>query len=258
MTTINNLAACLYTSKRPDFVSDNYGFIPTVPLISMIQDKGWELVKVKTRKAKDPNKQVYAKHQLIFENQAYKDGEVAARIYITNSHDRSSAFTFNLGFLRFVCDNGLIVGDAIGTQFKVYHSGRDLAAQVNDRLLEALNAVPRLMAMRQALSTYELSTSQETAIVTEVTQAVSKIRGFDIDSSSLTIVRREQDAPSNAWTLLNILQENSLNKLRGITTTSNGDRRLVKARSVKSLDVDYKLNTTIFPIVLKHCEGLNA
>lgn len=247
---MNKLTQSIMQDQRPTFVSENYGFIPTKPIIEMLQAQGWELVETKERKALKPERVGFTKHRLVFEHPTLgRDSDSRPRVYITNSHDRTSAFTLNVGFFRFVCDNGLIIGDALGTQFKVYHSGRDLNDSLQMQIAKTLLAVPQAIALRDSMRAQYLPMSKQFEFAAVLSGIVSKIRGFEVSPMDLLTQNRTEDEAPDAWTVFNRIQENALGKLVGqrVELTPQGERRaMVYSRKIKSIETDTKLNTALF------------
>jgi hypothetical protein len=235
---------------RPGFVSDNYGFIKTAPIVQRIEQYGWKLVSTQIAKARKDEKKGFERHKLIFEHPTLGlDADSRPRLYLLNSHDRSKAFQFNLGFLRFVCENGIMAGEAIGAQFKVYHTGKKIEEQIGSQLISALNSVPKLLQLREQMRRRKLSHAEITALSYRIKQLTAKVRGLEqIDGETFNVVRRPEDEGTDAWTVFNALQESAI---RGNFEALRLDRKTgthtrIKAKSIKAIDADAKLNKVIF------------
>lgn len=241
-------------TTRPNFVSDNYGFVQTQPIVEMLAEHGWTLEKTAFARVKRAEKNGFQKHQLVFARrdamlQAARDGEYP-RMLLTNSHDRTSGLSFNFGWFRMACENGLIVGSALMSSFKVYHIGHDLETKVRTAIEAALLRFPEVEQTRQLMKQTVLTSEQIAELTVNTNKAVSELRGFDIQSPLYNVQRRE-DTDFSLWTVFNVLQEQSLSALTGSQTSVDpvsGEIRIkqYRARKVKSITVDQKINQAVF------------
>lgn len=245
-------------SMRPSFVSENYGFVQTQPLVELIENTGWKLESTKVARVYKKERQGMQKHQLTFRHPNYaSDIESVPQLILRNSHDRTSALEFHLGIFRFACSNGLIIGDSLLSSFKVYHTGKDLESKVKKVLIETLGNVPKVLETRQLMKQKGLSNQEYSDFLNSAKELVQDIRGFEsIDSSWLERIRRQEDTSQDLWTVFNRTQENALGSLTGIEVAVNdrGEqvRRMKRGRSVKSLDMDLKLNKGLFNIAMNY------
>lgn len=245
---------CINQTTRPSFVSHNYGFIKTEPIIKTIQEYGWQLVSTKVARARKDERKGFEKHKLIFEHPTLGlDNDSRPRLYLLNSHDRSSAFCFNLGFFRFVCENGIMIGDAIGNQFKVYHTGRNIEEQIGFQLVAAIASVPKLLDIRERLRERKLTDSETLELASRLIAITEKQRGLVEGSMVVPGPQRVEDVQPDAWTVFNVLQEYAI---RGNFSAYTIDiktqqHRKIKARSIKAIDADTRLNKALFDETVK-------
>jgi hypothetical protein len=249
-------SACIAQQIRPDFVSENYGFVRTNQALTMLADHGWQPQQVQLQGVRNTNKQGYQKHKIVLTNAELlrQDSDSVPTITLINSHDRTSAFSFSVGFFRFICENGLLIGESLGAAFKVYHSGRELETNIYQQLVAALDNVPNALELREQLRSIQLDNWSQLQLAETLTRKAGEIRGIEIDRASVFQIRRSEDKSLDAWTQFNVLQENLTGALTGQVTTIdlNGEiRRKIKARSVKSIDSNTKLNKALFDEALK-------
>ena len=239
---------------RPNFVSENYGFVQTQPLIELVSSYGWQVDKITLPKVRKASREGFQKHQIAFRPNNWgmlleRDGEYP-RILLTNSHDRTSALSFNFGWYRFACDNGLMVGSAFLSAFKVYHSGQHLEVKAREAIEAALTRFPEVEQCRQLMRSTLLNADDIAELTINVNKAVSEIRDFSIQTP-LYNIQRKADTSRDLWTVFNVLQEQSLGAQTGTKTeidvTSGEIRsRQLRARKVKSLALDQKINKAVF------------
>lgn len=240
---------------RPDFVSEKYGFVRTVDALNMMADHGWTASSVQLQKARNIDRTPFVKHKITLINTELRgnDQDSVPTITLINSHDRSSAFSFNIGFFRFICENGLMVGESLGAAFKVFHSGRDLETNVYRQLVAAVDAVPKALEIREKLRSTQLDNLTHLQLAETLVQTAEQVRGIKIDRASVFLTRRLEDQALDAWTQFNVMQENLTGALTGekVEVTPQGEiRRKIRARSVKAIDANTKLNKALFDSAL--------
>jgi hypothetical protein len=254
--TNNNIMQSIVNITRPDFVSDNYAFIPTMPIVESIEARGWQVVDARAAKKRQGNTQ-FGNHQLTFRSPEYvSDGDSVPQLILRNSHDRSTALEFHLGFFRFACSNGIIVGESLLGSFKVYHSG-NIQEKVASTIDKILTQAPEVIKTRDTMKARKMDYFDAVTLAEDCLQDIQAIRKLQVDPSKLLGIQRNEDTLGDLWTYFNIIQENALGALTGIRTTTNKEtgqvqRKVVGARKVKSLDIDTRLNKALFDRALRY------
>jgi len=253
-TVINGGLTSVMQTHRPAFVSQNYAFIQTAPLIRLVQEYGWKLRSCKTPRVKKAGREGFQKHYLEFvpnnvDTLLARDGETP-RIVLINSHDRTSALSFNFGWFRMACENGLYVGDSFLSSFKVYHTGKGLEEKCREAMSEALRRFPEVESVRQRMKQIVLTSDQISQLTILTNRAVCGVRNLNSIESPLYNIQRQADVGRDLWTVYNVLQEQSLSAINGsvVELDANGviRSRKKKARKVKSLQLDQKINKAVF------------
>ena len=124
---INTIPA-VFGSPSENSVSKRYEAIPTAKIVDLMGDLGWKPVagnQIKPRRKSLSNPDT-VKHAVVFQQYEAKENEngVTGQIVLVNSHDSLSSYRLHYGLYRFVCANGLMVGDEFA-QAKIRHMGKD-------------------------------------------------------------------------------------------------------------------------------------
>jgi hypothetical protein len=193
--------------------SSRYTVVPTGELVKKLNDAGFSLVNIRNRKARKNDG--YQAHQLVFEHKdiklAYDDlnREMRPQIYISNSYDGTTRFMIGGGFIRFVCENGLIAGD-IFASMRQKHIGIDTD--------DVMNILDHLIYMFQGPMTQYVSFLKSTEI-SDVQRLELARRALELrfanekrfvggEYDKLLTVRRPEDSENTLWNVLNRIQEN--------------------------------------------------
>ena len=110
--------------------SDKYAYIPTVEMIEGLRKEGFQPFFVAQSRTRHEDRREYTKHMLRLRHTSTIPSAEAQEVVLINSHDGTSAYQMTAGVLRFVCMNGLILGDNIES-IKVPHKG-----DVKDQVIE--------------------------------------------------------------------------------------------------------------------------
>jgi hypothetical protein len=148
-----------------------------------------------------------------------------------------------------------MIGDAIGTQFKVYHTGRKTEEGVLTQFREALNAVPKALELRARMRETQLNQFEQIRIEQALRDVVQYERGLIIDAGEMIRpVRREEYGVTDLWTLFNTAQERAIQgRFLGtrVNTLTGEMRRISKAKSIKSIVADASLNKKLFDVAVQ-------
>jgi len=171
--------------------------------------------------------------------------DVKMQLIVTNSFDGSSAFKIQLGFFRFVCANGMIVGETLES-YKHKHTGMIL--EELDESIERIAAqVKNLSGLLSKMKEKNLSTAQ----IISFEHEAMKLRSDKIQAVEWT-ARREEDKPLDLFTVYNRIQEDLV---RGGTAATSASGRVRVLREIKGVDKLRELNEKLFDLAVKYVEA---
>lgn len=250
LTEIVNEATSPLNATAPMVgVSENYGFIPTRPIIEALESKGFELQSAKQARVLKAEKLGKQKHELRF-TFGPNDGESVLQLRVINSHDRTSALSFYLGWFRLICENGLVAGEHVDAAFKLYHTGKRLSAQVDELIDRILETAPRLTETRQLWSSMPLTHAENVFL----SKAAAEMLAIEFKrpvtfESALTLGAQRREGQQTLWTVYNDIQESIMHGDFAVNSLRGDVMRRVKARPIKAIDADLKVNRALFDLV---------
>jgi len=263
---MSNLSICTYekneslcptlTGQRfKKSTTKKYKHISTSALMQQFTSNGFELVGVSANKVRSDEKRGYQKHVSILTREDLKvDEQNQLQLLLTNAHDGSSSLRFNIGIYRFVCANGMVVGDTL-FDYRVKHIGGTFIEKVQQGIEETLRVMPMVAERIKAMQQKQLTGEQ----INELCNYVAQLRlghldnVVNIDKATIGSVRRKEDLSDDLYTVFNRCQESLIrggtkyqyrttkwNGMSGVSTIKNGTTRAV--RSVKmNLELNKKL-----------------
>ena len=230
----------------PSTTTERYTHIPTSVVIEDLMKLGWEPTDAKQVKAR---KNIgYQKHLITFTNpdimiKGESGDDVQPTVLLTNSHDGKNAFHFQVGLIRFVCENGLVISDQDFAKVHIRHTGYSFE-ELQSKIVSVIEKLPNLVEKINMFKSTELSDEQ----VIEFATRASKLR-FNNDKSETTVdingllsIERVEDEGNNLWSVFNRVQE----KL--IKGNFNYGRKNRKARSIKNFTQDLNINKELWEV----------
>jgi hypothetical protein len=138
-------------------------------------------------------------------------GAVSPMLFLRNINDGGHALMIGVGLFRFVCMNGLVVGDNFYSQRVIHRSGPTL-----DEFLG--NLEKNLDAAFETAASLDIDGMVQELVSREVTekQGIEVLASLPlpqnvIDSAIFRWVMptRQEDAPRNLWSLYNVVNESN-------------------------------------------------
>ena len=239
-------------------LSDRYNFIPTNNLIEDFAKENWKPVFAKEVKVRKPEKNGFQQHLIRFrkieENIQIGSDTLAIEIVVFNSHNGESSFRLMLGIYRFVCANGLVIGDNLFA-VKINHMkyNRELLHTSLKTLLErSVRIKSYLQELKNTLLTkdekYEYA---KQAITARYSEKLIQDRGININSNlmlqSITTPKREVDRVESLYHTYNTLQENMIT---GGWYIEKGIK-LRRVKPIKSIVENIRVNKLLWNLTQK-------
>lgn len=241
------LAAPSIFANRPwTAMSDRYKFIPTIEVVQMLAEEGFRPMQAMQSRSRIEGKSEFTKHLIRFRNDQFIDtltGNVECpELVLTNSHDGTSSYKLMAGIFRLICTNGLIVRTADYGSVKLNHSGGNgFQQQVIDATYQVMDEAPQTMRKIETWKAIE-TTRPEREIFAA---GVASLRENDtFPASSLLGRKRGEDRQDDVWTMMNVVQENTIKG--GVRGQNRETGRRTTTREVRSVGENLRLNQAIW------------
>jgi len=230
-------------------MSENYGHIKTKKLIDFFGEHGFAVIDAQQDKprARDPKtvaRMLQFQREDTLNVPVKKVGEYAPRILLRNSHNGRTCLRLNVGVYRFVCMNGMVVGDDI-LEASLRHS-----ANVNDVVGEYLSefndnariTMDRIASWREReVSTRKANNFARKAAVLRFGKDGDKL----YKPEELLQTRRAEDEGNTVWAVFNRVQENTVAQSVGGVNASG---RHVRSRPLTSIASSVEYNKQLWAL----------
>lgn len=225
-------------------MSTKYRTVQTNLIAKKFKDLGFVVDSISQRKSRKSSGS-YGKHMVKLSHPellSTHHDDVKLQLIITNSFDGSSSFSIQLGFFRFVCSNGMIVGESL-RKYKHRHTGMILE-ELDESIERIVAQTKQLSAFIDKLKKTELTDSQ----IISFEEEAKRLRGDEIADIKWS-VRRPEDAGRNLFVVFNRIQEDIIRGKTEATSKSGGVRSL---REITSVDKLKDINSQLFDIAMKY------
>lgn len=247
-------APAVMSTEHKAGLSDHYTQIPTIQVVEDMRQLGWEPVKAIGVKARKGGNSSIKKHLVKFRNEgvymADPNGNVDSyiEILLTNSHDGSSTFRFEVGIFRLVCSNGLVVKDKDMGTLKIRHQGYDFET-LRALIHTMVEKLPDVVGRINKFNEIEISEEMAGAFAAKAAQLRFGDNINEINVNQLLTVERKEDAGMSMWAILNRVEEKLVS---GGFNYRNEKGKTRKARALKNFTQDMEFNGALWELASQY------
>lgn len=236
---LRRAAPSVFAESAHESRSERYTCIPTIEVIRGLGREGFMPFMACQARTRDESKTGHAKHMLRFRHASRLAGaDEANEIILINSHDGSTSYQMLAGVFRFVCQNGLVVGNVID-DIRVRHSG-NIIDNVIEGAYTVLSGFEVVDDSKGELKQTVLSAPEKAAFAAAALPLKYDDDAAPIDASRLLSPHRAADTQdSSLWTTLNVVQENLI---RGGQMGRSASGKRASTREVRGIDGNVRIN----------------
>ena len=227
--------------------SERYTYIPTIEVLRGLKREGFEPFMVAQGASRVEGKAEYTKHMIRMRHA----GQVQTRpeaneIILINSHDGASSYQMLAGMFRFVCCNGLVVGEVM-EDIRIPHKG-NIQGEVIEGAFRVLDEFEAAQESAEGMKALTLEPEEQGAFATAALALRFGERSegqppVPITAEQLVEARRPEDQGRSLWNTFQRVQENVM---RGGQTGRSAHGRRLHTRPVGSIDRGVSLNRALW------------
>lgn len=240
------VAPSIFAPAAHESRSSRYTYVPTIDVVAALRKEGFEPFFAAQAKARDTGRADFTKHMLRLRHASVIAKTEVPEIILVNSHDGTSAYQMLAGMFRFVCCNGLVVGQNID-EIRVRHSG-DVVGQVIEGAYHVVDEFQRVEAEAESMKAITLTDDEQqrfarTALVAKFGRSETGV--YPITTEQVLRPQRIDDVGSDLWRVFNRTQENLL---RGGIRARAASGRRTRTRAVNGISENVQLNRTLWTL----------
>jgi hypothetical protein len=199
---VRRVAPAAFTAVPAADLTKRYAHVTTADVLQRLQGDGWAITQARQGRQSSE----HAVHEIRLGHADFPaNGEYRVELVIENSSDGTSALRFFAGVVRFICLNGILVGDRVANVVAVHRGtvqeqALELAGALRGRFAEVAGVVEHWKAVR--LNAERMRTFAGAAL---------RLRWPDrqpaADLDEVLVVRRNEDQGDSLWAVYNRCQE---------------------------------------------------
>jgi hypothetical protein len=238
-------APSVYAKQAHGSRSGRYGYVPTIQLIEGLADHGWKPTEATEQRARTMDRFGFTKHMVRMRNDNLpRVADAAPELLIINSHDGSSTYQMRAGFYRFVCSNGLVVGEDILPAMRIKHTS-NAVRDVIDGSFRVIEELPVIVGSIEDMSRIDLDEQEKNLFAQAAMQVRFEGKPAPITEAQVLRPRRFEDEKSDLWTTFNVIEENLM---RGGQRGRNANGRRQRTRAITGIDGNVSLNQALWTL----------
>lgn len=234
------VAPSIFAGEKHESRSERYTYIPTIQVLDGLRSEGFFPFSVCQSKTRIEGKAEFTKHMLRLRRPDQILANEANEIILINSHDGTSSYQLLAGTYRFICQNGLIIGETV-EDIRVQHRGN-----IVDNVIDAAyTIVDQFQIANESMGTMkEIQLSKpEQEVFARSALALKYGEESPVSPRQILLPKRLDDENSTLWTKFNVVQENLM---RGGQRGRASSGKRVTTRPVQSIDNNVKLNRALW------------
>ncbi len=231
--------------------SERYSYIPTIDVLRGLRKEGFEPFMVAQGCSRVEGKAEFTKHMVRLRHAAQVQTRPEANeIILINSHDGASSYQLLAGAFRFICHNGLVVGDVV-EDIRIPHKG-NIQGEVIEGAFRVLDEFETVEEHTEAMKALALEPPEEIAFATAALalrfgeRSVEEAGGHrpaPVTAEQLNEARRIEDVGHNLWATFQRISENVM---RGGQQGRSSQGRRLQTRPVAAIDRSVSLNRALW------------
>lgn len=247
-------APAIFTEEAAPHTSNRYGFISTASVLGAFEDQGYFPVQAKQDQARlrDPR---YVTHSTVLRhiNDIEKGAMLGAevpQILLLNSHNGRTMLRMRAGLYRFVCANGLVVGeDKFKAEFRHQQSADSIARSFAETMAEGMSDLQRAI---DAWKHIELSKQRAFDFAKAAAELRFGASAGAYNLESILEAHRTEDDGRTLWQVYNVAQENMT---KGGLVGENANGRRVTSRALTAVEGDIDFNDRLWALAGEFAEA---
>jgi hypothetical protein len=248
-------APSVFAESKHASRSERYTYIPTIDVLRGLRKEGFEPFMVAQGASRIEGKAAFTKHMIRMRHARDRSSQVGAKaeaheIILINSHDGASSYQMLAGMFRFVCCNGLVVGDVVD-DIRIPHKG-NIRGEVIEGAFRVLDQFEAVEQHAEAMKALPLQPREEIAFATAalalrfgegLVEQTGGHRSAPVTAEQLNEARRIDDVGHTLWATFQRVQENVM---RGGQRGRSVQGRRLQTRPVGSIDRGVSLNRALW------------
>lgn len=246
----------IFAEDAHDSRSQRYTYVSTIDILRGLAKEGFKPTFATQARTRNADMRGHTKHLIRLRRDFELHKPDVPEIVMLNSHGGQSSAQLFGGWYRFLCMNGMVVGDTLD-EVRVHHKG-DIVGDVIEgayTIVDGLNTVGDSVKEWKQL---QLTGPEQKALAESAAMVrfdVPQGEPLPVSGEQMLRARRYDDNGADLWSTFNRVQENALRGgLHGSRRDANNRRRRLTTRDVNGIDQTVTLNRALWSLAQRMAE----
>lgn len=261
---LQSVVPSIYSTVGHESRSARFAPVATIEVVDRLSQEGYEPFFATQSNVRDESKREFTKHMLRFRQHDGKAQGEANEIILVNANDGTSAYQLMAGQFRFVCANGLIMGN-MQHNTKVYHKGNNIMDDVIEGVYSVVKDFDNIERYRDEMKRIDLNDKERSAfalagyMLKEGTPENMDISNC-VYNPQLLLSRRglnTHDQHDNSlYSTFNTVQQHVMNGGQSsYMEDRNGKTRRRSSRGVTNINKNIEINSKLWDLATMLVQG---
>jgi Domain of unknown function (DUF932) len=240
----------IFADDAHDSRSTRYTYVSTIDILRGLANEGFKPTFATQARTRNVDMRGHTKHLIRLRRDFSLGKPDVPEIVMLNSHGGQSSVQLFGGWYRFMCMNGMVVGDTLD-EVRVQHKGNIVNDVIEGAysIVDGLNTVGDIVQEWKGLA---LAPPEQRAFAEAATMVrfdVPQGEPLPVSAEQMLRPRRYDDNGADLWSTFNRVQENSMRGgLHGSRRDANNRRRRLTTRDVNGIDQTVTLNRALWTL----------
>jgi len=209
---IRHVAPAVFQAAPSGEVSERYAYIPTIEVLQGLLEEGYTVHEVAQASSHTRDKHLYSKHMLRMRppgpKRELKARDATPEIVLINAHDGSARYHLYSGLYRFICCNGLVVGDTFASIVVAHRGILTKSVVIEGSYTIVKEQFPRVLDLKDRMMEKQTTPEGRFFLANNALHLRYPGQVPAFTPGQLLAPRRHEDSGDDIWSVLNRVQEN--------------------------------------------------
>lgn len=155
----------IFSSTAHESRSVRFSPVATIDVVQRLAMEGYQPFFAIQSNTRDESKRGFTKHMLRFRQHDGKSSGESNEIILVNANDGTSAYQLMAGQFRFVCANGLVMGN-MKHNTKIYHKGNNIMDDVIEGVYSVVKEFDNIELYKNEMQRIKLNDTERQTFAT--------------------------------------------------------------------------------------------
>ncbi|QOI70974.1 hypothetical protein pEaSNUABM50_00034 [Erwinia phage pEa_SNUABM_50] len=247
----------IFSSTGHESRSARFAPVATIDVVDRLAKEGYQPFFAIQSNVRDESKREFTKHMLRFRQHDGKTSGESNEIILVNANDGTSAYQLMAGQFRFVCANGLVMGN-MKHNTKIYHKGNNIMDDVIEGVYTVVKDFDNIERYKHEMQRIQLNDVERKTFATAgylMKEGLPESGSLDdavynpLQLLSRNGLNSHDQYDNSLYSTFNTVQQHLINGgQRSFMEDRNGRTRRRSSRGVTNINKNIDINSNLWQL----------